>query len=104
MPRRSNFDFKVKGTIFSRKTLESAKKLEILLVNQIHHDLHHHVLFLRLALGNHQSQGDERVVCQAFRAVFAIEDAVVVEKPQEQRGGNALVAVESLIDLSSLTA
>jgi len=31
------------------------------MVNQIHHDFHHHVLFLRSALGNHQRQGYEGV-------------------------------------------
>ena len=63
------------------------------LINQVHHDLDHYVFFFRLALGNHQGQGDEGVVGEAFGAVFAIEDAVVVEEPEEQGGGDAFVSV-----------
>ena len=36
------------------------------LINQIYHDLHHHVFFLCLAFSNHQSQGNEGVICQAL--------------------------------------
>ena len=68
------------------------KKL-IFLIDQIHHHLHHHIFFFRLALGNHQRQGDQGVVGNTFAAVLAVEDAVVVEEPQEQRGGNALIAI-----------
>ena len=55
--------------------------LKILLIDQIHHHLHHDILFLGLALGYHQSEGYKRVVCQPLGAVRTIEDAIIVEKP-----------------------
>ena len=64
------------------------------MVNQIHHNFHHYVLLLCPALSNHQGQGNEGVVGQTLAAVRAVEDAIVVEKPQEERGGNTLVAEE----------
>ena len=64
------------------------------MVNQIHHNFHHYVLLLCPALSNHQGQGNEGVVGQTLAAVGAVEDAVVVEEPQEERGGNTLVAEE----------
>ena len=48
--------------------------LLIPLVNQIHHDLHHYILFLGAALGNHQREGHEGVVRQALGAIGAVED------------------------------
>ena len=65
----------------------------IILVNQVHNHFHHHVLLLSFALCNHQSKGDECVVGYALRTVFIVKNSVVVEKPQEQSGGNAFVAV-----------
>ena len=56
------------------------KKL-IPLINQIHHHLHHYILFLGFALGNHQGQCNQGVVGYALAAVLAVEDAVVVEEP-----------------------
>lgn len=57
------------------------------------HHLHHHIFFLGLALGDHQGQCDQGVVGYALAAILAVEDAVVVEEPQEQCGRNAFVAV-----------
>ena len=56
----------------------SAKSLFISLINQINHHLYHHILFLCLAFCNHQSQGYKGVVSQAFGAIFAIEDMIIV--------------------------
>ena len=39
---------------------------DVLLVNQVHHDFYHHVLFFCLALGNHKGQGYESVVGETF--------------------------------------
>ena len=63
------------------------------LIYQIHHHFYHHILFLGAALGNHQREGHEGVVRQALGAIGTVEDAVVVQEPKEQGGGNALVAV-----------
>ena len=73
--------------------------VSVVLVDQIHHHLHHHVLLLRFALGNHQREGHEGVVSDALAAVFVIEDAVVVEEPEEQRGGDAFVSVAERVVL-----
>ena len=71
----------------------------ILLVNQIHHYLHHHILFLGTALCNHQRQGHEGVVGYALASVGTIEDMVVVEEPKEERGGNAFITVAERVVL-----
>ena len=55
----------------------------IILIDKIHYHLHHHVLFFRPTLGNHQREGYEGIVRQSFAAIGAIEDAVVVEEPKE---------------------
>ena len=67
--------------------------LLVILVYQIHHHLDHHVLLLWAALGYHQGEGHEGAVSNALGAVLAVEDAIVVEEPEEQRGGDTLVAV-----------
>ena len=36
------------------------------LIDQIYHDLHHHVFFLSLALGNHQGKGNKGAICQTL--------------------------------------
>jgi hypothetical protein len=55
--------------------------VSVVLVDQIHHHLHHYVLFLGLAFGNHQGEGHQRVVGDTLGTVFVVEDAIVVEKP-----------------------
>lgn len=40
-----------------------------------------------------KGKGDEGVVGNALCAVFVVENAIAVEEPQEQCGGNAFVAV-----------
>ena len=82
-----------------RSILLSSIFLSVFLIDQVHHHLHHDILLLCLALGNHQGKCYERVVCQSLGAVFTVEDAVVVEEPQEERGGNALVAVAERVVL-----
>ncbi|GEM_PF-3646454 len=56
----------------------SARALFISLIDQVHYDLHHHILLFCLALCYHQSQGYKGVISQAFCAVWTIEYAVVV--------------------------
>ena len=65
----------------------------VVFVDQVHHHLHHDVLLLRSALCDHQSEGHKRVVGNAFVTILGIEHMVVVEKPQEEHGRNALVSV-----------
>ena len=67
--------------------------LYVLLVYQIYHHLHHHILLIRLALGNHQGQGNKGVVGKSFCVVCSIENVVVVGELKEEGGGNALVAI-----------
>ena len=67
--------------------------VSVVLVDQIHHHLDHHILFLRIAFRNHQGESHQSVVGDALGAVFVIEDAVIVEEPEEQRGGDTFVAV-----------
>ena len=67
--------------------------LLILLIYQIYHHLRHRVFFLRSTLGYHQREGNEGVVGYALVAFLCVKHMVVVEEPQEQHGGNALVAI-----------
>ena len=67
--------------------------LLVSLVNQVNHDFYHHILLLCFALGNHQGQGYEGVVCQSLRTILAIEYTIIIEEPKEQRGSNALVTI-----------
>ena len=69
------------------------KSLLILLINQIHHYLHHHVLLFRSTLGNHEGEGDKSIVGYSFVAIGSVEDTVLGEEPEEEHGGNALVAI-----------
>ena len=55
--------------------------LLILLINQIHHHLHHHIFLLGPTLGNHQREGNEGVVGYALVTILCVEHMVVVEKP-----------------------
>ena len=50
----------------------------ILLVNQVYHYLHHHILLLRLALCNHQCQSHEGVVCKALATILTVKDSIVI--------------------------
>ena len=47
--------------------------LLILLIYQVHNNLHHYILLLCTALCNHQSKCNEGVVGNAFVSVLAIE-------------------------------
>ena len=51
------------------------------------------VSFFGAAFGNHQGEGNKGVVGNTLGAVLIIKDAVAIEEPQEQCGGNAFVAV-----------
>ena len=73
--------------------------MSIVPVDQIHHHLRHHILLLGAALGDHQRQGDQCVVVQKARAVGTIEDAVVLQEPQEQERCDAFVAVAERVVL-----
>ena len=70
----------------------SSSSLFISLIDQVHYHLHHHILLFSLALGNHQRKSNESVISYTLGAVFTIEDVVVVEEPEEEGGGNALVS------------
>ena len=55
----------------------------IVLVDEVDDDFYHCVLFLSAAFCYHKGKGDEGVVGNALGAVFVVENAVAVEKPQE---------------------
>ena len=67
--------------------------VSIVLIDQIHHNLRHHVFFLRAALGNHQRQGDQCIVIQKARTVSTIKNPIVFQEPKEQESGDTLVTV-----------
>ena len=67
--------------------------VSIVLIDQIHHNLRHHVFFLRAALGNHQRQGDQCIVIQKARTVSTVKNPIVFQEPKEQESGDTLVTV-----------
>lgn len=67
--------------------------MSIVLIDQIHHDLRHHIRFLRAAFSNHQRQGDQRIVVQKARTISAIKNPIIFQKPKEQESGDTLVTV-----------
>ena len=71
----------------------------VLLIDQINHYFYHHILFFCFTLSNHQCEGDEGVISQALRSIRAIENAIIIEEPQEQCGSNALVAIAERVVL-----
>lgn len=77
------------------------KAILIVLVDKVDDDFDHCVLFFGAAFGNHEGEGYEGVVGDALGAVFIVKDAVAVEEPQEQCGGNAFVAVAEGVILSN---
>lgn len=74
--------------------------LLIILINQVHHHLRHHVLFFRAALGNHQRQGDQCIVIQKARTVSTVKNPIVFQEPKEQESGDTLVTVAELMVLN----
>ena len=73
--------------------------LLVLLVNQVHHHLHHHVFLLCLAFCNHQCQSHEGVISQALRTILTLENTIVIQEPKKQRGSNALIAIAERVIL-----
>lgn len=68
-------------------------KTSVVLIDQVDDDFNHRVLFFGAAFGNHESERDKGVIGDTLGAVLIIKDAIAVEKPQEQCGGNAFVTV-----------
>ena len=64
-----------------------------------HNEIDHQFLFLRLGLGDHHRQCDERMVGDALRAVFAEKQLVALQEIEEQSGGDSLVAIREAVVL-----
>lgn len=62
-------------------------------IDQVHHNLRHHILFFCTAFGNHQRQGDQCIVIQKARTVGTVENPIILQKPQEQESGDAFISV-----------
>jgi len=75
--------------------------VSVILIDEVDDDFDHCVLFFGTAFGNHQGEGDEGVVGDPLGAIHIIKDAIAVEEPQEQCGGNAFVAVAERVVLGS---
>ena len=64
-----------------------------------HNEIDHQFLFLRLGLGNHDCECDERMVGDALRAVLAEKKLVALQEIEEQSGGDSLVAIREAVVL-----
>ena len=69
--------------------------LSVRLIDEVYHHFYHYVFLFRLALCNHQCEGNERIVGNAFGAIGTIEDAVVIHEPEEESGGNTFINLNS---------
>lgn len=67
----------------------------ITLIDQVHHHLYHYILLLRLALGNHQREGNDCVIGNTLGTIFTIESTIVIHKPEEKSGSDAFVPSEN---------
>ena len=70
--------FVINKVIF-RKLLKNETP-KVILINQIHHHLHHHILFLRAALGYHQRECHQGIVGNTLPAVLSIQNTVSLHK------------------------
>jgi hypothetical protein len=67
--------------------------LSVCLIDKVYHHFYHYVFLFRLALCNHQREGNERIVSNAFGAIGTIENIVVIHEPEEESGGYPLVTI-----------
>ena len=67
--------------------------LFIPLINQIHYNFHHYVFLLGATFGNHQREGHKGIVGNAFGAIGAVKDTVVIQEPKEQSSSYTLVTI-----------
>lgn len=69
------------------------QQASVVLIDEVDNDFYHCILFFCVAFGYHKCKSYEGIVSDTLGAVFIVEDAVTVEKPQEQCSRNAFVAV-----------
>jgi hypothetical protein len=62
-------------------------------VYQIYNDFYDYVLFFGAAFGDHQRKGDKGIVLYQPTVAGTVENVVLLQKPQEKKRRNALVAV-----------
>ena len=62
----------MRGFTLNRTFNKKERVKSIPLVDQVHHNLYHYILLFRLAFGNHQSESDEGIICQALGAIRVI--------------------------------
>ncbi len=62
----SYFSYSYMSIIMWRGYVDKWRNYLVLLINQIHHDFYHHILFFSLTFCNHQSKGNEGVISQTF--------------------------------------
>lgn len=67
--------------------------ISVVLVDEVDNDFDHGVFFFGAAFGDHQSEGYKCIVGDTLGTVLIIKYAIAVEKPQEQCGCDAFVAV-----------
>src|SRR5574344_344785 len=68
-------------------------RLLIFFIDYIDHHFHHDIFLFRTALGNHQCQGYEGVVCYSLSAICGIKDSVLLHEPEKEHGCNTFVAI-----------
>ena len=60
-------------------------------INKVYYYFHHHIFFFSPTLGYHKCECYKGIVGNSLRAI--LEDSVIVHKPKEQCGCNALVSI-----------
>lgn len=76
-----------------KSTQQTSFSLSVVLVDKVYNHFQHGVLLLSTAFRYHQGERHQGIVCDALGAVFIVKDAIAIEKPQKQRGGDTFVAI-----------
>ena len=71
-------------------------------IDQAHYHLRHHLLFVGLTFSDHECQGDQCIVRELSSAIYVIQDAILLQEPNEKEGRYPLVTVrEGMIEIRS---
>lgn len=81
------------GLIVPQYSSKSITCILITSINKVYYYFHHHIFFFSPTLGYHKCECYKSIVGNSLRAIFTIEDSIIVHKPKEQCGCNALVSI-----------
>ena len=66
----------------------------IIFINQIDYHLGYNIFILWPAFGNHQRQGNQRIVTNPLSSIFRVKNTVNIKELDKQKGPDPLIAVD----------